>query len=148
MKLFYPALITSAVFFGAIAVNLHDRNYSTTIFLSLLAIPAVLLQVFLSQKNFDFVGYLLILVPIVIVYVGYSLGIPPSPSPLVELKKEIKKAPETSSSSTPNLAPSTFFSTTSSVTTATTTTAPTTGTSTTSTPPANNVPERIESKMS
>ena len=75
MKVFYPALITAAIFFGNIVVNLHERNYGTVIFMSLLAIPSIILQVLLTQKNFDILGYILILVPIIIVFIGYSLGI-------------------------------------------------------------------------
>lgn len=75
MKVFYPALVTSAIFFGAIVLNLYVRDYSTVLFTSLLAIPAILIQVLLSQRNFDIVGYLLILVPIILVIVGYSIGV-------------------------------------------------------------------------
>ena len=75
MKVFYPALVTTAIFFGAISVNLHERNYGTVLFMALLAIPSVILQVLLSQKGYEIVGYILIIVPIILVYVGYSLGI-------------------------------------------------------------------------
>jgi hypothetical protein len=75
MKVFYPALVTSAIFFGAIVVNLHERYYGTALFISLLAIPSIILQVLLTQKNFDIVGYILLLIPIILVYIGYTLGI-------------------------------------------------------------------------
>ena len=75
MKVFYPALVTAAIFFGAITVNLHERNYGSVIFISLLSIPSLILQVLLTQKGFDLVVYILILVPIILVYVGYSIGI-------------------------------------------------------------------------
>lgn len=75
MKVFYPALVTAAIFFGAIVVNLHERDYATVLFISLLAIPSIILQVLLTQKGFDIVGYILILIPIIMVYVGYSLGV-------------------------------------------------------------------------
>ena len=75
MKVFYPALITAAIFFGNIVVNLHEHNYGTVLFMSLLAIPAIILQVLLTQKNFDILGYILVLVPIILVFIGYSLGI-------------------------------------------------------------------------
>jgi hypothetical protein len=75
MKIFYPALVTSAIFFGIIVVNLQQLKYGTVLFLSLLAIPSVILQVLLTQKGLDILGYTLILVPIIIVYIGYSLGI-------------------------------------------------------------------------
>ena len=75
MHIYYPALITSAIFFGAIAVNLHNRFYGTVIFTSLVAIPSILLMVFLSQKNLDILAYILILAPIILVIVGYSMGV-------------------------------------------------------------------------
>jgi apolipoprotein N-acyltransferase len=76
MPIYYPALITSAIFFGAIVVNLHNRLYGTVILTSLLAIPSILLLVFLSQKNLDILGYILILVPMILVIVGYAMGVP------------------------------------------------------------------------
>lgn len=75
MKVFYPALVTAAIFFGAIVVNLHERDYATVLFISILAIPSIILQVLLTQKGFDIVAYILILIPIILVYVGYTLGI-------------------------------------------------------------------------
>jgi energy-converting hydrogenase Eha subunit C len=97
MKIFYPALVTSAIFFGAIVVNLHEQYYGTVLFISLLAIPAVLLQVLLTQKGLDILGYTLILVPIIIVYIGYSLGIQKKEVIYVEDKKQMpnkNKVPE------------------------------------------------------
>jgi hypothetical protein len=94
MKVFYPALITSSIFFGAIVVNLHERNYGSIIFISLLAIPALILQVLLTQKGFDILGYLLILVPIILVYVGYSLGIQKKNETFIEETKQINIIPE------------------------------------------------------
>ena len=76
MPIYYPALITSAIFFGAIVVNLHNRLYGTVILTSLLAIPSILLLVFLSQKNLDILAYILILVPMILVIVGYAMGVP------------------------------------------------------------------------
>jgi len=75
MNIHYPALITSAIFFGAIVVNLHNRFYGTVIFTSLVAIPSVLLMVFLSQKNLDILAYILLLAPICLVIAGYVIGI-------------------------------------------------------------------------
>lgn len=75
MVVYYPALIASAIFFASIIVNLRDKNNFGAFITSLLAIPTVLFIVFLCQKNLDIIAYVLILVPIVLVYVGYSLGI-------------------------------------------------------------------------
>jgi len=75
MHIYYPALITSAIFFGAIVVNLQNKFYGTVIFTSLVAIPSLLLMVFLSQKNLDILAYILIVAPIILVIVGYSMGV-------------------------------------------------------------------------
>jgi energy-converting hydrogenase Eha subunit C len=75
MNIHYPALITSAIFFGAIVVNLHNRFYGTVIFTSLVAIPSILLMVFLSQKNLDILAYILLLAPICLVIAGYVIGV-------------------------------------------------------------------------
>ena len=91
MKIFYPALVTSAIFFGAIVVNLHEQYYGTVLFISLLAIPSVILQVLLTQKGLDILGYTLILVPIIIVYIGYSLGI--QKKKVIYVEEEKKQVP-------------------------------------------------------
>jgi len=75
MLIYYPSLIASAIFFANIVVNLNDRNYANVLFTSLLAIPTVLFLFFLSQKNLDIIAYILILVPIILVFVGYNMGI-------------------------------------------------------------------------
>ena len=75
MRIYYPALITSAIFFGAIVVNLHNRFYGTVLFTSLVAIPSILLMLFLSQKNLDILAYILILAPICLVIAGFIIGI-------------------------------------------------------------------------
>ena len=75
MRVYYPALITSAIFFGAIVVNLHNRFYGTVLFTSLVAIPSILLMLFLSQKNLDILAYILILAPICLVIAGFVIGI-------------------------------------------------------------------------
>ena len=75
MQIYYPALIASAIFFASITVNLRDKNNFGAFTTSLLAIPTVLFIVFLCQKNLDIIAYILLLVPIVLVFVGYSIGI-------------------------------------------------------------------------
>lgn len=77
MQIYYPSLIASAICFSAIVVNMHENNFANVLFISLLAIPTVLFLAFLSQKNLDLVAYALILSPIIIVYVGYHMGLPP-----------------------------------------------------------------------
>ena len=75
MQIYYPAVIASAIFFASIIVSLRDKNTFAAFTTSLLAIPVVLLIVFLCQKNLDIVAYMLILVPIILVYIGYNMGI-------------------------------------------------------------------------
>ena len=70
MLIFYPALITSAIFFAAIVVNLKNQNYGTVFGLGLLAIPSVLFLLYLSQINYDILAYILLAVPIIIVVAG------------------------------------------------------------------------------
>jgi len=103
MPIYYPALITSAIFFGAIVVNLHSGFYGTVILTSLLAIPSILLLVFLSQKNLDILAYILILVPIILVIVGYSMGVkkPSTPKPTVTPPPPSSEAFSPSQSSAP-----------------------------------------------
>jgi hypothetical protein len=83
MEIYYPALILSAIFFASVLVNIHDKLYGNALLTSLLAIPCVLFLVFLSQKNLDIIAYFLILTPIILVYVGYKMGVPPSNKTLV-----------------------------------------------------------------
>ena len=75
MLIYYPALIASAIVFATIVINYRDKNYGTILLTSLLAIPAVLFLVFLSQKNLDIIAYIIILIPIILIYVGYNSGI-------------------------------------------------------------------------
>lgn len=119
MPIYYPALITSAIFFGAIVVNLHNRFYGTVILTSLLAIPSILLLVYLSQKNLDILAYILILVPIILVMVGYSMGVK-KPS-TVSLQPAVTPPPRSSEAFSPSQS---------------------------SVPYQTNVPDRIEPKMS
>jgi len=75
MQIYYPAIIASAIFFASIIINLRDQNNYGAFLTSLIAIPTVIFIIFLSQKNLDIIAYILILVPIILVYIGYSIGI-------------------------------------------------------------------------
>ena len=75
MQIYYPAVIASAIFFASIVINLRDQNNFGAFITSLIAIPTVIFIIFLSQKNLDIIAYILILVPIILVFVGYSIGI-------------------------------------------------------------------------
>jgi len=75
MQIYYPAIIASAIFFASIVINLRDKNNYGAFITSLIAIPTIIFIIFLSQKNLEIVAYILILVPIIVVFVGYSMGI-------------------------------------------------------------------------
>lgn len=79
MLIYYPPLITSAIFFAAIAVNLRNKDYALVFGLALLAIPSILFLTFLSQKGYTILAYILLLVPIVLVIAGYEMGKAPAP---------------------------------------------------------------------
>ena len=75
MQIYYPAIIASAIFFASIIINLRDQNNYGAFLTCLIAIPTVIFIIFLSQKNLEIIAYILILVPIVLVFIGYSIGI-------------------------------------------------------------------------
>jgi uncharacterized membrane protein len=75
MQVYYPALIASAIFFASVIINLRDKNNYGAFTTSLFAIPTVLFIVFLCQKNLDVIAYVLLLIPMVLIFVGYNLGI-------------------------------------------------------------------------
>jgi hypothetical protein len=84
MLIYYPPLITSAIFFAAIAVNLRNKDYALVFGLALLAIPSILFLTFLSQKGYTILAYILLLVPIILVIAGYEMGKAPTPAPAPE----------------------------------------------------------------
>lgn len=47
-----------------------------------MAIPVLLFLVYLSQNNLDIIAYVLILVPIIMIYVGYRLGMKSDLTPI------------------------------------------------------------------
>ena len=50
--------------------------------ISLLAIPVLLFLVYLSQNNLDIIAYVLILVPIIMIYIGYRMGMKSDLTPI------------------------------------------------------------------
>ena len=72
---YYPALVGSALLFSTIVVNLKEQNYLSSFLISLFSIPIVLFLVFLSQKNLDILAYLIIMIPVILLFVGFNLGI-------------------------------------------------------------------------
>ena len=80
---YYPALITSAIFFAAIIVNLKNQNNANAFGIGMLAIPSIVFLTYLSQKKMDILAYFLLLVPIIIVIAGYEMGIKREAPPVV-----------------------------------------------------------------
>ena len=85
MEIYYPSLLASAIFFGAFVVNMRNNDYRSALFICIFAIPSIIFLAFLSKKNFDIIGYILILIPIILLYVGYTIGIqqPNSTTPMI-----------------------------------------------------------------
>lgn len=93
----YPGLIAGAIIFAIIVVQLRDQDYFSLIFIALFSVPLLGLLMFLSYKNLDLLGYVLILIPVIFVWVGYSIGIneppPPAPEPAPEPTEAAAPAP-------------------------------------------------------
>jgi len=90
MQVYYPPLILSAIFFGSVIVSIHDRLYGNALIEGLLAVPCVLFLYYLSQKNLDIIAYLLILLPIVLLFIGYTLGLPPkNKTPIIDISGSV-----------------------------------------------------------
>lgn len=90
----YPGLIAGAMIFAIVVVQLRDREYLSLIFIAIFSVPILGLLVFLTYKNLDLLGYILLLIPIILVFVGYRMGMTepvPAPSPTPELKEEEEK---------------------------------------------------------
>lgn len=101
MQIYYPALVASAIFFASILVNILEKNNAEALYTSLLAIPSITFMVFLSQKNLDILAYALILTPILVVYIGYTMGITTNIiSTTVPVKKPVGSSTKAVGSST------------------------------------------------
>jgi hypothetical protein len=78
----YPGLIAGAMIFAIIIVQLRDQEYFSLIFIALFSIPLLGLLIFLSYKNLDLLGYILVIIPVILVWVGYRMGVKePAPEP-------------------------------------------------------------------
>jgi hypothetical protein len=98
MEIYYPSLLASAIFFGAFVVNMRNNDHRSALFICIFAIPSIIFLAFLSKKNFDIIGYILILIPIILLYVGYTIGIE-QPNPITP------PTPTTPSATTTNVIP-------------------------------------------
>jgi hypothetical protein len=80
----YPALIAGAMIFAIIVVQIRDKEYNSLLLIILFSLPILSLLIYLSYKNFDLLGYVLIIIPIVLVYIGYKMGIKQEePAPVI-----------------------------------------------------------------
>ena len=77
--IYYPAIITSAIFLGAIFINYTENDYEHIMINSLFAIPAILCSVYLSQTNHNTLAYFIILIPFLFVFLSYNAGVNQSP---------------------------------------------------------------------
>jgi predicted tellurium resistance membrane protein TerC len=70
-----PVILGAAIFFAGIFVNFKDNNHNIAIVLGLLAIPVLMFLSYLTEKNLDVLAYLLLIVPGIIIYIGYKEGV-------------------------------------------------------------------------
>ena len=75
MSVHYPVLIASAILFAGVVIKLHDKDTMGALFISLAAIPTVLLIGHLADNNMQIFAYLLIILPIILLYYGYAAGV-------------------------------------------------------------------------
>ena len=75
MEVYYPALLSSAIFFGGFVIKTREKDYKSALFICLFAIPSIIFLAYLSKRELNSIAYTLILVPVILVYVGYTLGI-------------------------------------------------------------------------
>ena len=92
----YPGLIAGAMTFAVIVVQLRDQEYFSLIFVALFAIPLIGLLMYLSYKNLDLLGYILVFIPVILIWVGYKMGIKepapvPAPAPAPASTEEKKE---------------------------------------------------------
>ena len=95
--MYYPVLVSSAILFALIVVNLHDKNNGTALIISLISIPILLFLTYLCQSTHDIFAYILILAPIFIIYLGYTMSISePTVSviPIIDLSGNIAPTPK------------------------------------------------------
>jgi hypothetical protein len=109
MEIYYPSLLASAIFFGAFVVNMRNHDYRSALFICIFAIPSIIFLAFLSKKNFDIIGYILILIPIILLYVGYTLGIQ-QPNPTIPVKTPSTPSTPSTSSAIPSRLESSNYS--------------------------------------
>ena len=88
----YPGLIAGAMTFAVIVVQLRDQEYFSLIFIALFAIPLIGMLIYLSYKELDFLGYILVFIPVILIWVGYKMGIK-EPAPESEITTESAPTP-------------------------------------------------------
>lgn len=74
MKVYYPALITGALFASLLIIDLIRRESKPFLGHLIFGVIAIVLMVYLSQNDADFVAWGLFSVPIIILITGLLIG--------------------------------------------------------------------------
>lgn len=74
MEISYPALTTASLFMALILIDLGKQNYKLMVGHFLFSFIAVLLMVYLSQNDLDFVAWGIFLIPLVLLTTGLIIG--------------------------------------------------------------------------
>lgn len=74
MKIYYPALTTSAIFFALLILDLANHKAKLFVVHLIFSIIAVLLMSYLSQIDLDFVAWGILSIPLAMVLVGLLIG--------------------------------------------------------------------------
>lgn len=70
-----PVFLAAVLFAAGILVNFADSNAGISIVLGLVAVPSLLFLNYLSEKNLNVLGYILLFMPGIVVYYGYQQGL-------------------------------------------------------------------------
>ena len=70
-----PVVIGAALFSAGIYVNYQDKNTQSATLLALFTLPSLMFLSYLSEKHLDIIAYILLIIPAIIIYIGYKEGI-------------------------------------------------------------------------
>ena len=74
MKIYYPALATGALFTSLLILDLSKQQIRLFMYHFIFAIIAVVLMVYLSQKDADFVAWGILAFPLLLLVIGILIG--------------------------------------------------------------------------
>ena len=74
MKVYYPALTTGALFASLLIIYLIRRESKPFVANLIFGVIAILLMIYLSQNDADFVAWGILLVPLIILITGLLIG--------------------------------------------------------------------------